>query len=100
MGEPGAVSEFRQITYAVSSALLQVECLRTIDRMRLRGILSDEEVARRRAAVYDAVRRIELVPLGPMVLDRASQPFPTTLGTLTPSISARPFSGGRAMAGS
>jgi len=81
-GEALALPQFRAIELAVSSELLRVECLRTVDRVRLRGLLNDEEVSSRSVAVYEAVRRVELVPLTAPVLDRAAQPFPTTLGTL------------------
>jgi hypothetical protein len=56
--------------------------LRTIDRARVRLGLGDEEIALRNGAVFRALRRIELVPLSPAVLERAAQPFPTSLGTL------------------
>ena len=82
MGEPAALPEFRAIELAVSSELLRVECLRTIDRLRMRGMLNDAEVSRRSVGVLDAIQRVELVPITAPVLDRASQPFPTTLGTL------------------
>jgi predicted nucleic acid-binding protein len=62
-GEPAALPEFSSIEYAVSSELTQVECLRTIDRARLRLGLTDEDVALRSRAVFEALRRLELVPL-------------------------------------
>ena len=43
---------------------------------------ADPEVARRRATILQLLDSFELVELDAMVLDRASQPLPTELGTL------------------
>jgi predicted nucleic acid-binding protein len=59
-----------------------VECLRTLDRARLRLGLDDEEVSRRRSAVLEQLDALDLVPLQPAVLARAADPFPTSLRTL------------------
>jgi predicted nucleic acid-binding protein len=48
----------------------------------LRAKLSDVEVATRRAALLSLIGSLELVELDAVVLDRASQPMPTELGTL------------------
>ncbi len=81
-GEPGQVPEWSRIDHAVSSTLSQVECLRVIDRARLRRALTDEDVAERRMAVLAVLERAALIPVSPPVLRRASDPFPTSLGTL------------------
>jgi len=80
--EPGALDEVRSCEALVSSELLAVESLRTIDRLRLQGALSPEEAASRRATVSDWLEAVDLVLLQPPILDRASEPFPTALGTL------------------
>jgi predicted nucleic acid-binding protein len=59
-----------------------VESLRTIDRLRLEGALSVEEAASRRAIVAEWLEAVDLVLLQRPVLARASEPFPTPLGTL------------------
>ena len=82
LGQPRSLGEWTRIRTAVASALVEVECLRTIDRLRLRGLLTDAEVARHRATVADVIARVELVFPSPLVLRRAAQPFPTSLGTL------------------
>jgi predicted nucleic acid-binding protein len=81
-GEPGQLAEWRRLDRGVASELARVECLRALDRQRLRGSLGDEEVARRHAAVFQTLDRLYLVPLTAEVLSRAAQPFPTSLGTL------------------
>lgn len=62
--------------------LAKIESLRTLDRLRLRTRLADPEVARSRATILQLLDSFELVELDAMVLDRASQPLPTELGTL------------------
>ena len=54
---------------------MEVECLRTLDRLRVAEGLDDTAIALRREAVF----RVEITRV---VLERASQPMPTTLGTL------------------
>ena len=82
LGEPGGLADWQAPRHGVTSALTEVECLRTIDRLRLRGLLNVEETARRRAAVYDFLEALEVIELSPRVIARAAQPFPTPLGTL------------------
>jgi predicted nucleic acid-binding protein len=81
-GEAGRVRIWPRIEVAVASELVMVECLRTIDRARILRGLDDREVARRRTAVYETLDRITLVGLEPTVLERAAQPFTTSIGTL------------------
>jgi predicted nucleic acid-binding protein len=82
LGQPNALSEWRDIERGVSSALVTTESLRTLDRVRLRVNLSDIEVARRRATILALIESLELVEVDSAVLDRAAQPMPTELGTL------------------
>jgi predicted nucleic acid-binding protein len=80
--EPGALDELRSCAGLVSSELLTVESLRTIDRLRLRAALSAEEAASRRAIVVEWLEAVDLVLLQRPILARASEPFPIPLGTL------------------
>lgn len=80
--EQGALEELPSAETLVSSELLSVECLRTLDRLRLQGALSLEETLARRDAVVDWLEAVDLVLLQRSVLSRASEPFPTPLGTL------------------
>jgi predicted nucleic acid-binding protein len=82
LGQPNALAEWKQIDRGVSSALIRVELLRTLDRLRLRTGLTDAEIARRRAVILQAVDLLELVEIDPVVLDRAAQPLPTEIRTL------------------
>ena len=82
LAEPGALEELRSCDGFVSSELLAVESLRTLDRMRLQGALTVEEAAARRATVGEWLEAVDLVLLRRAVLVRASEPLPTPLGTL------------------
>jgi predicted nucleic acid-binding protein len=82
LSEVGALEELRSFEGWVSSELLVVESLRTIDRLRLQGALSAEDAASRRAIVVEWLEAVDLVLLQAPILARASEPFPTPLGTL------------------
>jgi predicted nucleic acid-binding protein len=81
-GQADALSEWKQINRGVSSALVRVEGLRTLDRLHLRERLGDSELAERRSYVLELLDSLELVELDSLVLDRAAQPQPTEIGTL------------------
>jgi predicted nucleic acid-binding protein len=80
--EPGAVEELRSCEALVSSELVAVESLRTIDRLRLQGALSTEDAASRRETATEWLEAVDVVLLQRPILARASEPFPTPLGTL------------------
>lgn len=82
LGEPHRLAEWKRIDSAVASALTQVECLRTLDRLSRMGSLSVDELAGRRTAVYRLLEAVEVVDVSAPVLRRASEPFSTPLGTL------------------
>jgi len=80
--EPNPIEVWGKWDRAFSSNLWRVEALRTVDRLRLSGDLSDEDVA-------DLVREISVVhetlaiyPLIEPILQRAGESFPTIVGTL------------------
>lgn len=82
LGQPGRLAEWKSIVTGVASGLVEVECLRTLDRLRVAGNLSADDVAVRREAVFHILEGIELVELTRAVLHRAAQPMPGPLGTL------------------
>jgi predicted nucleic acid-binding protein len=80
--EAGSLREWGRWERAYSSEMLRVEVLRTVDRTRLRGALTDREVAdlvEKARAIFDG---LELLELTHSILNRASQSFLTPLGTL------------------
>lgn len=82
LGERNRLRSWTRITVPVASELIRLECLRTIDRARIRLHIEDEDVAFRRAAVLEVIESFALVPLIDPVLERAAEPFPTMLGSL------------------
>lgn len=82
LGEPHRLAEWDQVEAAVASALIEVECLRTLDRLGRTDRLSAAELAERRGAVYRLLEAVDVVDVSRSVLRRASEPFPTPLGTL------------------
>jgi predicted nucleic acid-binding protein len=82
LGAPGALPRWKAMRPVISSALVEVECLRTLDRLRLGDRISPEEIAVRRESVYDFVSRMDIVDVTAPVLARAAQPFPVPLKTL------------------
>ncbi len=82
LGEPDRMTGWEGFDAAVASALTEVECLRTLDRLQQMGSLAPDEVAERRAAVYQLLESVEVVDVARTILRRASEPFPTPLGTL------------------
>ena len=82
LGEPKPLRQWREIELGIASALAEVECLRTLDRLRVRGTLPETRLAEHRAVVYDLMEALEVVDISRSVLSRAGSPFPTSLGTL------------------
>lgn len=82
LGQAGALKEWRAIRTGVASALVEVECLRTLDRLRLRFQIADADLALRREAIFRLLEAVELVEPNRAILTRASQPLPTEIGTL------------------
>lgn len=82
LGQPGKLADWKKIEVGVTSALTEVECLRTIDRMRLANLISDDETAQRRETIFRMLGEVDVVELTPAVMHRASLPSPTPLGTL------------------
>ncbi|MBI2895674.1 MAG: PIN domain-containing protein [Deltaproteobacteria bacterium] len=82
LGEPGRLVAWSRVTAAVTSEITRVECLRSLDRLRLAGEMNDRELARRRATLLGLLDGCELVRVNRVVLDRAAEPFPTLVRTL------------------
>ena len=81
-GEPQRLKEWPEIRHGVSSALAEVETLRTLDRLRVSTSMDERQLAQRRETVFRLLEELELVEITRAVLARASQPLPTALGTL------------------
>jgi PIN domain len=82
LNEPGRLTTWQTVDRPIASEIIRLECLRTIDRARIRIHLSDDAVAEQRAFALTAIEHFELVPVTSGMLDRAAGPFPTLLGSL------------------
>lgn len=80
--QPGGLREWRLVRTAVCSRLTEVECLRTLDRLRLEANLGEERLVRIRETLYRIIAAAEVVEVTRAILSRAGQPSPTSLGTL------------------
>jgi predicted nucleic acid-binding protein len=74
LGERGRLREWSRSERWISSELVRLECLCTIDRARVQLRLADRAVSARRAAVLEHLRAFELVRLQAPVLERDRYP--------------------------
>jgi predicted nucleic acid-binding protein len=81
LGQRGRLREWKSIEQGLASALVEVECLRTLDRLRIAAGISETQIAKRRQTVFRILEAITIIEPTRPVLARASQPLPTTLGT-------------------
>jgi predicted nucleic acid-binding protein len=82
LGQANALSELPLIRRSVSSRLVEVECLRTLDRLRIEGRFPEAHLAKLRGKVYDSLGLMEIIEVSRSVLARAALPTATSLGTL------------------
>lgn len=82
LSEPKPLPEWADVQQGVTSALAEVEVLRTLDRIRFSApTLDPRALAARREAAFRVLEGLETVEITRSVLARASQPLPTPLGT-------------------
>jgi predicted nucleic acid-binding protein len=79
---PDSFTDWGKWERVFSSVLLRVESLRTLDRLRLEGHLSDAQRAELHRQFQIICDDTHFIGLTDDVLARASQPLPTVLGTL------------------
>lgn len=82
LGEPGALKEWGHWDQGFTSELTRVEAQRALDRLRLQGSLDDGEVAEKMRLLREILETADQIALDTSILDRASQSFPTVIGTL------------------
>lgn len=80
--EPNPVDIWGKWHKAYSSSLWRVEALRTVDRLRLSGSLSDGELADLTRDIRIIHETLAIYPVSESILQRASESFPTSVGTL------------------
>jgi predicted nucleic acid-binding protein len=83
LSEPDPLPEWPDVDTGVTSALAEVEVLRTLDRLRFLAPTIDSKVlAGRREMAFRILEGLETIEITRVVLARAAQPLPTPLGTL------------------
>lgn len=82
LGQPDALSSWGAITAGITSELTRVECLRTLDRLRIRFGLDAELVRARLDGFERELSDLITVDLEREVLSRASYTLAHPLGTL------------------
>jgi len=80
--EPNPIKAWGKWDKGYSSSLWRVEALRTMDRLRLSGNLSDGEVADLTRDIRVVHETLAIHPVSERILQRASESFPTVVGTL------------------
>ncbi len=66
----------------ISSELLDLECRRTLDRIRIHEHLTNEAVADRLKELETSLKSIRLIRLSPPIFQRAKAPFSTVVRSL------------------
>lgn len=82
LGQADPVACWARWERAYVSQLVHTEFHRTVDRLRLEGILDDAERVRVALNFETFWRTCHRVPVSAAILTRAAEPFPTVLGTL------------------
>ncbi len=82
LDQPMLLKKYLSYEQKVGSELLEVECLRTLDRMRVTGELSDDQCGLFKNALFEILETMEIIPPNRAILRRASGPFPVPIGTL------------------
>jgi predicted nucleic acid-binding protein len=71
-----------EISIGISSELLRLECLRTLDRFRLRGKREEQQYLEASSALNEILSRIHLIEMSRSILHRAGEPFTKPIATL------------------
>jgi predicted nucleic acid-binding protein len=82
LGQPDSLRELRLVRTSMSSRILEVECVRTLDRLRIERAFPERRLATLRQKLCELLTAMEIIEVTRGVLTRAAQPTPTSLGTL------------------
>ena len=82
LGSPEPLAGWKEIDHSISSALLRLECLRTLERMRLAENTPAEVIVILKKTVDHFVTAVDLLGVTNGVLQRAGQRFIAPLKTL------------------
>ena len=82
LGQPNSLRRWGGWQAVYTSVVTRVEYLRTLDRLRLQGMIDDAERVELHAQFNVLWESTYRVPLTEAILIRAAEPFPTVIGTL------------------
>jgi predicted nucleic acid-binding protein len=82
LGQPSPLAEWGSILTGITSVLTEVECARTLDRLRVLHKITAEEAVIASEAVARILAGVELIDLDSRVLRGAGRPRQVGLGTL------------------
>jgi predicted nucleic acid-binding protein len=82
LAQPGAIHRLGDYEPGIASDLVELECLRTLDRLRLAGAIPEEHLALARRRTLEWIAPLSRVHVDSAVLELAARPHPTALGTL------------------
>lgn len=74
--------EWSRLEETVSSSLIRVECLRTVDRLRLEGRIDENALVELRESLLAMLQTCSLIELGPPILELAAMTFPVSIKSL------------------
>jgi predicted nucleic acid-binding protein len=80
--EQGPAVPLRAGDRAISSALLEVEAFRAVDRERLLGNIDDAQTAIKRKELADLIAMLDLAPIDRAVIERAKSSFAVNVRAL------------------
>lgn len=82
LNQPKSLTEWARVSRFFSSRLIRLECLRTIDRWRLKLAVDSEELSLRLEGLQTIMSRMSLLPLTDRVFQKAEQNFLVPVGSL------------------
>lgn len=82
LGAPDSLPEWPSINAMESSALIEVECRRTFERLRLVEGVEFRVLASHRRALQEVIEHMTLANVSESILQRAGEPFSVSLKTL------------------
>jgi predicted nucleic acid-binding protein len=82
LGQANVVDCWSNWEQAYVSELIRTEFFRTIDRLRLQGVIGDIDRVQIGLDFEIFYRTCHRIPVSEKILRRAEQPFPTVIGTL------------------
>jgi predicted nucleic acid-binding protein len=75
LDEEGKIEAFKKIELGISSVLLKIECLRTLDRIKFENHYSDDEYMESRALFLAAFKKISFIKLSNSIVESSCRPW-------------------------